>query len=79
LIDNPTIEALTLISVVSSNLRAAGYDKQQQIMDIEFLSGRIYRYFGVPQKIYAQLLTARSKGSWFARNIRGKFKYKRIH
>ncbi len=64
--------------VQSSNLRAVGYDLQTNILEIEFNSGGVYQYFGVPQSIYLSLMSASSLGSYFYANIRDTYRYQRI-
>lgn len=59
--------------VSSSNLLSVGYDEPSETLEIEFRGGRIYRYFGVPGFVYANLMAAGSKGSYFADHIRGRY------
>lgn len=56
--------------VQSSNIKAVGYDAANQSLGVQFASGKTYRYDGVPQKTYDELMTADSLGSHFARSIR---------
>lgn len=65
-------------NVQSSNLRSVGYDAKNQLLEIQFHSGGVYRYFGVPESVYQGLLQAQSKGSYFGNRIRDVYKYKRI-
>ncbi len=58
------------IPVQSSNLASVGYDATSSTLEIEFHSGGIYQYDGVPQEIYDGLLSADSKGKYFHRNIK---------
>ena len=48
------------------------------LLEVEFRSGEIYRYFDVPQRTYHQLLQAESKGAYLNLNIRKSFSFKRI-
>lgn len=64
--------------VQSSNLKSVGYDPATKTMEIEFHSGRVYVYFDVPASIHHGLMTARSKGTFFRRNVRVAFSYKRV-
>ena len=59
----------------SSVVRAAGYT---YVLEIEFLSGRVYQYFDVPESIYMGFLDSDSKGRYFNAHIRGKFPYREI-
>ena len=64
--------------VQSSNLASVGYDEFQELLEVEFLNGRIYRYFGVPEEVYEKLMNADSHGSYFHKAIRDEFPYDRI-
>ena len=64
--------------VESSMLRSAGYDPEREILELEFTSGRIYRYFGVPQDVFADLLTAESKGRYFLAQIDDLYPYLQV-
>ena len=48
------------------------------LLEVEFRSGEIYRYFDVPQRTYHQLVQAESKGAYLNLNIRKSFSFKRI-
>jgi hypothetical protein len=64
--------------VESRAIQAAAYAERQALLYLLFHSGEVYRYFEVPQWQYQELLTADSKGRYFGRNIRGRFRYERI-
>lgn len=61
--------------VESTALRSFAYDDSREILQLEFLSRAIYRYYGVPAAVHEALLGAASKGSCFNRVIRGRFPY----
>jgi KTSC domain len=61
--------------VESTTLLALAYDDAREILQLEFRSGVIYHYYGVPVAVYEALLDAPSKGSYFNRIIRGRFPY----
>jgi hypothetical protein len=65
--------------VESSVLASVGYDAARKLLEIEFHSGAIYRYFGVPVEIHSGLLAAESKGRFFGANIRDKFRSERVN
>ena len=65
-------------SVVSSNLVSVGYEPNCAVLEIQFNSGGIYQYFGVPPSIYSELLQAPSKGKFFYAYVRDVFSYARI-
>ncbi len=63
--------------VQSSSLRTVGYDKETKVLEIEFVQGGVYRYFDVDESVYLGLISADSKGTYFQKNIRGRFRYQR--
>jgi hypothetical protein len=63
---------MTLILVSSSVIRAIGYDRGT--LTIEFNNGSVQDYHGVPWDVYAALMAATSKGSFYNRRIRGKYR-----
>lgn len=65
-------------SVNSSNLKSVGYDAAQQVLEIEFHEGGVYRYSGVPEEVYRALLEADSKGSYFVASIKEAYPYDRV-
>ena len=64
-----------LTAVESTTLATVAYDGTRELLQWEFRSGAIYRYFGVPAAMHQALLSAPSKGSYFNRLIRGSFAY----
>jgi hypothetical protein len=58
------------IQVSSSNISSIGYDSLTFVLEIEFTSGGIYQYIGVPQAVYSSLMAANSHGSYFAAHIK---------
>lgn len=63
---------------VTSSLLASIAYSEQAVLEIEFRNGALYRYFAVPHSVVAQLLAADSKGSWFNRHVRNRFRYQRL-
>jgi len=56
--------------VESEAIAGVGYDADRRVLEIEFTSGEIYRYFDVPPALHAGLMTAASHGEFFAQHIR---------
>lgn len=56
--------------VSSSNLSSVGYDSSTNTLEIEFNSGGIYQYYGVPELKYIGLMSASSHGQYFDRYIK---------
>jgi len=63
---------MNLIRVSSSAIRAIGYDGST--LTVEFHSGRIYDHPGVPYHVYSDLMDAASKGRYYSRYIRGRYR-----
>jgi hypothetical protein len=47
-------------------------------MELEFVGGRVYRYFVVPRSVFDALLTADSIGRFFHEHIRDVYPFERI-
>jgi len=56
--------------VQSSNLASVGYEPETSTLEVQFLNGGIYQYYGIPCDIFEGLMAAGSKGSFFQQNIR---------
>ena len=59
--------------VQSSNVRSVGYDAPCKTLEVEFHSGGLYQYSGVPETIYQGFMRAASKGSYFHDRITGRY------
>lgn len=57
----------------SSNIAGIGYDAATRELAVRFHGGTLYRYSDVPPDVVAEFRGAESKGSFFARQIRGSF------
>jgi len=70
---------MTSVRVVldSSVLKQASYTSDETL-ELEFRTGAVYRYFGVPGAVFENLILAPSKGACFNRNIRDNFRHHRI-
>lgn len=64
--------------VASSNVRAVGYDAGTQTLEVEFHSGGVYQYYGVPVEVYDQMMQAPSKGRFVNLEIRNAYPYSRV-
>ncbi|MBU0718161.1 MAG: KTSC domain-containing protein [Planctomycetes bacterium] len=65
-------------SVSSSNIRSVGYNLDTRTLEVEFHSGGIYQYAGVPETIYQGFMRAASKGSYFHDHIKGRYPDKQM-
>lgn len=67
------------VVVSSSSLRALGYDPEQQVLEVEFSSGALYRYEKVPPAAVQALLEADSLGRHFNQVFKPQhYRYQRI-
>ena len=66
---------MKMIKVVSSNVVAVGYEKNNLYVD--YKSGS-YVYYNVPKEIYAGLLAADSKGKYMWAKVKGRYDYDRL-
>lgn len=65
--------------VDSSSLRSLGYDAAQQVLEVEFASGALYRYEQVPAAAVQALLQADSLGRHFNQVFKAQhYAYRRI-
>ena len=70
--------AVKRVPVESSMIASVGYDEAKRILEIEFNSGRIYRYANVPPEVYRGLMEAESHGRYFLAHIKGVYAYRRV-
>ena len=65
--------------VQSSSVSSVGYDQDSSTLEIEFLNGSIYQYFGVPESIFDGLMNAPSKGKFLDQFVKkAGYSYARI-
>lgn len=61
---------MEMVEVESSNLKAIGYDEENNILYIDFKNSGTYKYFDVEKNIYDGFFNAESIGKYFDRNIK---------
>jgi hypothetical protein len=70
---------ITMHPVKSSQILSVGYDPKTEILYIEFLNWNVYEYYNVPGDAAGVLLSpSTSVGSYFYKEIKGKFEYKKL-
>lgn len=69
------VERLSVKSVI---LNSVGYDEGTKILEIEFQTGLVYRYSGVPSKVYDDLMHSSEMGKYFSEKIRPRFHTKQV-
>ena len=71
---SPAAPAMT--QVESTLIKEVGYDAATQVLTLTFVDQEgTYEYQKVPESVYKELMAAESKGSFFAKNIKGKFEF----
>ena len=65
-------------SVDSTTMRSVGYEAKSRVLEIEFDSGAVYQYIGVPTRTHERLMAAESKGQYFNNEIRDLYPYVQV-
>lgn len=76
--DDPSTVPIRREPVESKSIASIGFRSELRVLEVEFRSGALYRYFSVPRSIFEALQKAESKGRYFSQSIRGKFEFKRL-
>jgi hypothetical protein len=71
--------AITRVAVVSSVLASFGYDHPCATLEVEFTTGKVYRYFEVPADVHRALSEAESFGIYFNKQIRNVYRCEPIN
>lgn len=64
--------------IQSSSIVSVGYDEARSELEIAFRSGRTYRYFDVPESVYAWLLRVPSPGTYVNRHVRDRYRFEEV-
>jgi hypothetical protein len=65
-------------SLASSNINGIAYDRDRQVLTVEFKNRSRYSYEGVPLDVYDDFLSASSAGEFFAENVKDVYPYRRV-
>ena len=57
---------------------AAAYEAQGRMLYLRFPNGDVYRNFEFLEEQYREFLAAESRGRYFLRRIRDRFRFKRL-
>ena len=67
------------VAVESRSLRELGYDPDEQVLEVLFHNGSLYRYEQVPAEVVQALLEADSLGRYFNQVFKPRhYTYRRI-
>jgi hypothetical protein len=70
--------SMNRVPVASSTLASVAYCPASRILEVEFRSHTLYRYFGVSPEVHHRLMAAKSKGGFFNAQVRNRFRYQEI-
>ncbi len=56
-------------------IASIGFDPSSNTLEVEFTTGRVYRYFAVPRSVPAAVLASESAGETFNRLVRDRYGY----
>jgi hypothetical protein len=62
----------------SRAVTSAGYDAETRTLELEFSSGRVYRFSDVPESVYDWLLRVPNKGTYVSKSITGLYAYEDV-
>jgi hypothetical protein len=62
----------------SSVIRDIEYDAEREQLFVTFVSGKLYVYEPVPAEVHGAFATASSKGEFFNRFIRDRFRHREV-
>jgi hypothetical protein len=62
----------------STVIAYTNYDAAKKILRVTFLSGSIYEYKNVEEKVYINYKKSFSKGTFLNQQIKGKYTYEKI-
>ncbi len=66
------------ISIPSDDVKSAGYDSKQMILEIEIKPDGIIQFFKVPEKVYTGLLNAKEHKTYYLDKIKYIYRYQRV-
>lgn len=66
------------VQVRSTSLRSVRYDAEKKLLEVELHTKDRYQFFEVPAAVYEELMKAESREHFFDRNIRLKYRHRRI-
>ena len=66
------------IETDSSTIKRCFYDYTKSVLKVEFNSGTLYEYEGVPSEVYDGLCKAESQGRFFSESIKGNYSHTKL-
>jgi hypothetical protein len=62
--------------VISTKITRIEFNQLTGDLDVTFVSGNTFRFYGVPHDVYQGLIRAPSIGTYFVRNVRDHYPYR---
>ena len=64
---------MEMMIVISSFIRAIGYDLKSKRMKIRLANGKTYDFYGVPESVHQALFNADSIGTYYNKHIKHRY------
>ncbi len=65
-------------AISSSSVADIGYDPETQVLEVGFIKGGVYQYYGVPPAVYDEFFYAGSKGTFLNQRIKPFYAYAKV-
>jgi len=62
----------------SSSVVSVGYDADDQKLELEYVNGGVYQYFGVPDFVHRRLLTSNSPGAFVNAVVKPNYEFREV-
>ena len=62
--------------VNSTNVRSVGFENN--VLEVEFLNRRVYRYYGVPERHYHNMINYSHPGTYLHAHVIDRYDYMRV-
>lgn len=66
------------VIIRSTQIRSVGFSEKEEILEIEFVNGKIYKYFGFSAVKFKEFMNSRSKGQYFSQYILNKYRFEKV-
>lgn len=67
------IAKIDRVRVDSASLASIGYSTDDGVLEVEFRTGDVYRFFLVPSTVWSAVLASDSKGAYFNGHVRDRY------
>lgn len=67
-----------MIPVTSTKISAIGYEASPMILRVEFIKDGAFEYYSVPELVFEDFMNASSKGVFFVKFIKDRYRYVKV-